>query len=55
MSIMKDLITIKAAQCEQFRNCLLENKDKTLAEATPSKLWATGFSPFLTELPSPEY
>ena len=46
--IMKDLITIKAQQCEQFRNCLLENKDKTLAEATSSKLWATRASPFIT-------
>ena len=55
LNIMKDLITIKAQQCEQFRNCLLENKDKTLAEATSSKLWATGASPFITEHFSPDY
>ena len=55
LNIMKDLITIKAQQCEQFHNCLLENKDKTLAEATSSKLWATGASPFITEHSSPDY
>ena len=32
LSSMKDLIAIKAEQCEQFWNCLLENKNKTLAE-----------------------
>ena len=31
---MSYLLEAKAKQCEIFKNCLLENKDKVLAEAT---------------------
>ena len=50
---MKHLLQAKYEQCEQFCTCLIENQGKTLAEATPSRLWGTGFSPFLTEHSSP--
>ena len=52
---MKHLLQAKYEQCEQFRTCLIENQGKTLAEATPSRLWGTGFSPFLTEHSSPSF
>ena len=55
IDVMKFLLQAKAKQCTQFRNCLIENKGKTLAEATPSKLWASGFSPFVTEHSSPQF
>ena len=53
IDVMKFLLQAKAKQCTQFRNCLIENKGKTLAETTPSKLWASGLSPFVTEHSSP--
>ena len=37
IEVMKVLLQVKAKQCAQFRNCLIENKGKTLAEATLSK------------------
>ena len=52
---MKHLLQAKYKQCEQLRTCLIENQGKTLAEATPSRLWGTGFSPFLTEHSSPSF
>ena len=55
ISVMKDLLLVKAQQCEQFRACLLENKDTLLAEATPSKLWASGLSPYVTENCAPSF
>ena len=33
----------------------MENKDYILAEATPSKLWATGMSPFVAEHTAPKF
>ena len=47
--VMQYLLEEKAQQCACFRQRLVENKDYILAEATPSKLWATGLSPFVTE------
>ena len=55
VDVMKDLLLVKAQQCERFRACLLENKDKLLAEATPSKLWASGLSPYVTENCAPSF
>ena len=52
---MQTLLDVKAEQCEQFRICLMENQGKLLAEATPSKFWATGLSPYVTEHTSPQY
>ena len=45
---MKELHSAKAEQCKEFSNCLMENKDHLLAEATPSKFWGTGMSLFVT-------
>ena len=53
--IMTDLLKAKSEQCQQFRDALIESKEKILAEATPSKLWATGLSPFITHNCSPSY
>ena len=49
IEVMKHLLQAKYEQCEQFCTCLIDSQGKTLAEATPSTLWGTGFSPFLTE------
>ena len=55
LDIMEHLLTTKADQCEQFQQCLIENQGKILAEATPSKLWGTGVSAFVTQQTSPNY
>ena len=52
---MKDLLEIKATQCLPLHDCLVEHKDHILAEATPSKFWASGLSPFVTENCSPDF
>ena len=53
--IMIDLLKAKSEQCQQFHDALIESKEKILAEATPSKLWASGLSPFITHNCSPSY
>ena len=53
--VMQYLLEEKAQQCPRFRQCLVENKDYILAEATPSKLWATGLSSFVTEHTAPAF
>ena len=55
VNIMKELLEIKATQCLPFHDCLVEHKDHILAEATPSKFWASGLSPFVTENCSPDF
>ncbi len=55
VDIMKTLLNVKAEQCSEFKNCLLENRNKVLAEATPSKFWATGLSPYASANTDPEY
>ena len=55
VNIMKELLEIKAKQCIPFHDCLVEHKDHILAEATPSKFWASGLSPFVTENCSPDF
>ena len=52
---MQMLLDVKAEQCEQFKICLMENQGKLLAEATPSKFWATGLSPYITQHTAPQY
>ena len=46
--VMSYLLEAKAKQCDVFKNCLLENKDEVLAEATKSIIWSTGLSPYVT-------
>ena len=53
--VMTDLLKAKSEQCQQFHDALIESKEKILAEATPSKLWATGLSPFITHNCCPSY
>ena len=55
VDLMKCLLDGKANQCTKFRSCLLDNSGKMFAEATPSKLWATGLTPFMTENTAPEF
>ena len=55
LDVMKHILEVKFQQCEQFKECLLENHDNVLAEATPSLKWATGMSPWVTEHTAPEY
>ena len=52
---MAALLKAKAEQCPQFYDCLTENKDKVLAEAGPSRFWACGMCPFVTENCAPTY
>ena len=52
---MKHLLQQKVEQCEQFRECLLENRGKILAEAGTHKLWSSGFGPYITMNCSQEY
>ena len=53
--VMSYLLEAKAKQCDVFKNCLLENKDKVLAEATKSIIWGTGLSPYVTIHTAPNY
>ena len=53
--VMREILEVKADQCEQFRQYLLENCDTVLAEATPSKIWASSLSPWATKHTDPSY
>ena len=53
--VMREILQVKADQCEQCRQCLLENCDTVLAEATPSKIWSSDLSPWATEHTDPSY
>jgi ribA/ribD-fused uncharacterized protein len=53
--VMASMLKLKAQQCDEFMNCLIENKEKTLAEASGSKLWSTGMSPHITSNTAPDY
>ena len=55
VDVMKYLLESKAEQCEEFRNCLLENKGKVLAETTMSMIWGTGLSPYVSTHTAPYY
>jgi ribA/ribD-fused uncharacterized protein len=55
IELMEKLLHAKGAQCPQFQQTLLEYQDSTLADASPSLIWGTGLSPFVTEYTSPEY
>ena len=55
MDIMRYLLKEKARTCEPFRNCLLMNKDKILAEGTGNKRWGAGLSIWMTEATKPSY
>ena len=52
---MRNLLQAKLEQCQEFRSLLIEYADVTLAEATPSRLWATGLSPYMTEHTAPNF
>ena len=52
---MQYLLESKAEQCLEFKNCLLENKGKILAEATMSMIWGTGLSPYVSTRTAPYY
>ena len=47
--IMRELLVEKAKSCTPFRNCLLMNQDKVLAECTQNMRWGTGLSKWVTE------
>ena len=55
MDIMRYLLKEKAKTCEPFRNCLLMNKEKILAEGTGNKRWGAGLSIWMTEATKPSY
>ena len=42
-------------QCPEFRQCLIESTGMVIAEATQSKIWATGMTPYVTERTSQTY
>ena len=55
VDFMNNLLEAKAEQCPEFRQCLIENATKILAEANPCKFWATGMSTYLTEHTDPDF
>ena len=55
LDIMKELLMEKALTCEQFKQCLLMNKDKVLAESTFNKRWGTGLTKWVTEATTPTF
>ena len=55
IDVMEAPLKAKSEQCPQFYDCLMENKEKVLAEAGPSRFWASGMSPFITENCAPTY
>ena len=55
MDIIKDLLIEKAKSCQHFKVCLIENKEKILAESTHNKSWGTGLSKWLTECTKPSF
>ena len=55
LHVMVHLLQEKAKQCLEFKNCLLDNKGKIIAEANPDKLWGTGLSPYISANCLPDY
>jgi hypothetical protein len=55
MDTMKELLIEKSNSCAVFRDCLLMNKKKVLADCTYNKMWGTGLSKWLTEATKPDY
>ena len=53
IDIMKELACEKCNQCPAFINCIYENKNSIFAEATPSKIWASGMSEYVTQNTTP--
>ena len=53
--VMGHLLQAKLQQCPEFKQCLIESSGALIAEATQSKIWGTGLSPYITEHTSPEY
>ena len=52
---MKTLLAAKADQCIQFHDCLIENKEKLLAEAKPGTFWASVLSLYVTKHCPPQF
>jgi ribA/ribD-fused uncharacterized protein len=55
MATMRELLKSKWGSCESFRNCLLMNENKVIAEATKNKRWGTGLSKWITDKTTPKY
>ena len=55
IEVMERLLKAKAEQCEVFRIALLKHEQKTLAEATHSKLWGSGLSEYATTNTDPAF
>ena len=49
------ILQAKLQQCPEFRQCLIESTGMVIAEATQSKIWATGMTPYVTERTSQTY
>jgi phosphoribosyl-dephospho-CoA transferase len=52
---MKDIVREKARVCDEFKECLIENQNKILAESTYNKKWGTGLNKRLTEATKPTF
>ena len=55
MHIMEELLNEKAKSCKPFREYLLMNKHKILAESTINKRWGTGLNNWVTEATKPNF
>ena len=49
IEVMEKLLQAKLKQCPTFKQCLIESTGMVIAEATNSKIWATGMTPYVTE------
>ena len=54
-TVMRELISLKATQIDEFKTALIQSSGKHLAEATSDTFWASGLPPKMTEIISPEY
>lgn len=55
VSIMEELIRIKADTVPEFRDSIIESSSFILAEATSNLFWASGLNPQLPEVTKPKY
>ena len=52
---ISEILHEKARTCAPFRRCLIENKEKILAECTSNRKWASGLPKHITEITKPNF
>ena len=54
ISVMRDVLSAKAASCDKFKDVLIKSNDKILVEATSDEFCGAGLSPHLVLTTKPE-